>query len=384
MDQKRLFAAIALSIGILLLFDLWNRPTREAQQEAIRQQQAAQQAQQSQAPVPLPAAPAGSAAVPSATAAPDAARGPEQRVRIENPRLQGSISLRGARLDDLVLKGYHETVDRNSPLVRLLAPRGEAQPYFVQWGWTAADGRTAVPTPETDWTAEGGALAPGQPLTLRWDNGQGQEFRIRFELDQNYVLTATQAVRNTGTEPAQVLPWSRIRRDRTPQVEGFFILHEGFTGVLGGRLHEWTYSDAKEEAVRRRGPAFEQESTGGWAGLSDKYWLTALTPADQGTAIRAAYRHIPDAGQDRWQVDLAAAAAQTAAPGGEAVLATRLFAGAKEVNLLDEYAARYNIPDFDKAVDFGWFYFLTKPFFHALHFRACCSATSAWPSWSSR
>ncbi|HZF74551.1 MAG TPA: membrane protein insertase YidC, partial [Acetobacteraceae bacterium] len=316
MDQKRLFAAIALSIGILLLFDLWNRPTREAQQEAIRQQQAAQQAQQSQAPVPLPAAPAGSAAVPSATAAPDAARGPEQRVRIENPRLQGSISLRGARLDDLVLKGYHETVDRNSPLVRLLAPRGEAQPYFVQWGWTAADGRTAVPTPETDWTAEGGALAPGQPLTLRWDNGQGQEFRIRFELDQNYVLTATQAVRNTGTEPAQVLPWSRIRRDRTPQVEGFFILHEGFTGVLGGRLHEWTYSDAKEEAVRRRGPAFEQESTGGWAGLSDKYWLTALTPADQGTAIRAAYRHIPDAGQDRWQVDLAAAAAQTAAPGG--------------------------------------------------------------------
>lgn len=375
MDQKRLFAAIAVSIGILLLFDLWNRPTREAEQQRLQQQRTAQQAAAPAAEVPVPAAPAGTA-VPAAPGVPGATlqeatplRAPEQRIAVENPtRVLGSISLRGARFDDVVLKGYHETVDRNSPLVRLFAARGSEHPYFAQWGWSAADGRTRVPDADTDWTADGTALAPGRPVTLRWDNGQGQEFRIRLELDQDYMVTAQQSVLNRGTEAVQVLPWARIRRERTPQIAGFFILHEGFTGVLDGRLHEWTYSDAREEAQRRRGPAFEQESTGGWVGITDKYWLAALTPVDQSTRIRAAYRHVLDGGQDRWQVDVAPPAAQVVAQGAEAGLATRLFAGAKEVALLDGYMNRYGIVDFDKAIDFGWFYFLTKPFFHVLHF----------------
>jgi YidC/Oxa1 family membrane protein insertase len=376
MDQKRLFAAIAFSIGILLLFDLWNRPTREAEQRA-QQQRTAEQAAAPAAEVPLPAAPAGTAApaapsgVPGAVTAQAATplRAAEQRIAVENAnRVQGTISLRGARFDDLVLKGYHETVDRNSPLVRLLAQRGSEHPYFAQWGWSAADGRTRVPDADTDWTADGARLAPGQPVTLTWDNGQGQEFRIRLELDEDYMIVARQSVVNRGAEAVQVLPWARIRRERTPQTAGFFILHEGFVGVLDGRLHEWTYSDAKEEAQKRRGPAFEQEATGGWVGITDKYWLTALTPADQSTRIRAAYRHVADGGQDRWQVDVATPAAQVVAPGAQAELATRLFAGAKEVALLDGYMERHGIADFDKAIDFGWFYFMTKPFFHVLHF----------------
>jgi YidC/Oxa1 family membrane protein insertase len=371
MDQKRLIAAIALSIGILLLFDLWNRPAREAEQRRLEQQRTTQQAQAPAPDVPVPAAPGGAAPAP-AEAAPQAqaaARATEQRLPVENPsRLQGSLNLRGARLDDLVLKGYHETVDRNSPLVRLFAPRLAEQPYFAQWGWTAADGRTRVPDNDTDWTAEGARLAPGAPVTLRWDNGAGVEFRLRYELDELYMLTVRQEVANRSGEPIQVLPWARVRRERTPQVAGFFILHEGFTGVLEGRLHEWTYSDARDEANRRRGPAFEQESTGGWIGFTDKYWLAALTPAEQTTRIRAAYRHVSDGGQDRWQVDLATPAALSVAAGAEAGFATRLFAGAKEVSVLDGYAARLGILDFDKAIDFGWFYFLTKPFFHVLHF----------------
>jgi YidC/Oxa1 family membrane protein insertase len=378
MDQKRLFAAIALSIGILLLFDLWSRPGREAEQRA-QQQRTAQQAATPSADVPLPAAPAGApaAAVQVAPGTPGTSaqvatplRAAEQRISIENPnRVQGSISLRGARFDDVVLKGYHETVDRNSPLVRLFASRGSDHPYFAQWGWSAADGRTRVPDADTDWTADGTSLAPGRPVTLRWDNGQGVEFRIQVELDQDYMVTARQSVLNRSAEPVQVLPWARLRRERTPQIAGFFILHEGFTGVLDGRLHEWTYSDAKEEAQKRRGgPAFEQESTGGWVGITDKYWLAALTPVDQATPIRSAYRHVSDGGQDRWQVDVATPAAQTIAPGAEAGLATRLFAGAKEVAQLDAYMERYGIVDFDKAIDFGWFYFMTKPFFHVLHF----------------
>ncbi|WP_137180968.1 membrane protein insertase YidC [Roseomonas sp. AR75] len=370
MDQKRLFAAIALSIGILLLFDLWSRPEREAQQARLEQQRTAQQA----APAPsaaTPAAPASSAAAPGTTtgAAAATATTPEQRLAVENPtRVRGTVNLRGARFDDLVLKRYHETVDRNSPLVRLLAPRSDGHPYFTQWGWSAADGRTAVPGPDTDWTVEGGPLAPDSPVTLRWTNETGQEFRIRLEIDADYMITATQTVANRGTQAVELLPWTRIRRERTPQTAGFFILHEGFTGVLGGRLHEWTYADAKEEAQRRNGPAFEEETAGGWAGFSDKYWLTALTPADQSTRVRTAYRWVSELGQDRWQVDMTLPAAQAVAPGAEAAFATRTFAGAKEVNLLDAYEERYGILDFWKAIDFGWFWFLTKPFFAVLHF----------------
>jgi YidC/Oxa1 family membrane protein insertase len=371
MDQKRLFAAIALSIGILLLFDLWNRPAREAEQARLEQQRQAQQAQQTPAPaVPLPAAPS-VAAAPAAPGQPVAsatpARAEEQRIPVDNARVAGSINLRGARLDDLVLKDHRETVEPNSPPVRLLAPRTNVHPYFGQWGWTAADGRTRVPEQDTDWVAEGARLAPGSPLTLRWDNGQGQEFRIALEIDADYMVTARQSVTNRSAEPIQVLPWTRIRREATPQVAGFFILHEGFVGVLDGRLHEWTYSSARDEAVKRRGPAFEQDSTGGWVGITDKYWLTAITPENQSTPVRSAFRHVND-GADRWQTDMAPPAAVTVAAGAEATFATRMFAGAKEVNLLDAYADRYGIVDFDKAIDFGWFYFLTKPFFHILHF----------------
>jgi YidC/Oxa1 family membrane protein insertase len=369
MDQKRLFAAIAISIGILLFFDLYNRPAREAQIQ--RQQQA--EAVGQQAPRPGPEGPLRT----PTDAAPAAGepRAPAERLPVQGPRVQGSLSLRGARLDDLVLRDYRETTAPDAPLVRMLAPREGGAPYYAQWGWTAADGRTAVPNNETDWRAEGGPLAPGSPVTLRWDNGQGQVFEIALSLDENFMVTAEQRVRNTAAEPISVLPWARVRRERTPPVEGWAVLHEGFTGVLGGRLHEVTYSAAKEEAAKRAGVAFEQESAGGWAGFTDKYWLTALAPVDQSARVRAAYRATQDPGprgpEDRWQVDLAPTGPVQvpagATGGGQAV---RLFAGAKEVYLLDAYEARLGIPDFDKAVDFGWFYFLTKPFFHALHWLA--------------
>jgi len=379
MDQKRLFIAIAISIGILLLFDLWNRPAREAEQRRLEQQRSAQPAAptpgQPAAPVPLPATPgaapvAVAPGVPGQAAATATPLRPEpQRVVVDAPRVAGSLNLRGARLDNLVLKDHRETVDRGSPPVRLLAPRTEPHPYFGQWGWAAADGRTRVPDQETDWTAEGGPLAPDRPVTLRWDNGEGQEFRIHLEIDADYMLLARQTVVNRGSEPVQVLPWARIRREATPQTAGFYILHEGFVGVLDGRLQEWTYSAARDEANKRRGPAFEQESAGGWAGFTDKYWLTALTPEDQATRIRTAFRHVND-GADRWQVDIATPAPVTVAPGAESTLGSRLYAGAKEVALLDAYEARYGILDFWKAIDFGWFWFLTKPFFHILHFIA--------------
>ncbi|MDW8397497.1 MAG: membrane protein insertase YidC [Acetobacteraceae bacterium] len=371
MDQKRLFVAIALSIAVLLLFDMFLRPERQQVQQATRTAQ--------QAPaegVPLPAGPGGMTAqgAPApAEAAP--ARPPARRVQIETPRLLGAINARGARLDDLTLRDFRETLDRNSPLVRLLAPRDTREPYFVQWGWTAADGRTRVPDGETDWEVEGGPLTVGRAVTLRWDNGGGVTFEIALSVDENFLFRAEQRVINRTDQPVVVLPWSRIRREVTPHVEGFFILHEGFVGVIDGRLQEWTYTQLRDEANRRRGLRDEAErvraafeGTGGrsWAGFTDKYWLAALI-GDGPQPMRFAFRHIRDGAADRWQVDMATPEPVTIAAGATGTLGSRVFAGAKEVLLLDAYRDRYGITDFDKAVDFGWFYFLTKPFFYALH-----------------
>ena len=369
MDNKRLLAAIAISIGILLLFDVYNRPSRDAQRQA--QQQAGQQAAQTQtSPVPIPQAntalnPAGVASASPTEGAPTT---PAPRLRVESPRVEGSINLRGARADDLVLRDYRETILPGSPLVRVLAPREDSHPYFAQWGWTAADARTPVPGPDTDWTADGPRLTPATPVTLRWENGAGLRFEIALALDADFMLTAEQRVVNMGAEAATVLPWARIRRERTPQVAGYYILHEGFIGVVDGRLRETTYADAKSAgaATGRNGTAFEAEGPGGWAGFTDKYWLTALLPADQAGRARTTFRHSAEGGADRWQVDLVPPAPLAAAPGATAAFATRLFAGAKEVHLLDSYRDRLRIADFDKAIDFGWFYFLTKPFFYAL------------------
>jgi YidC/Oxa1 family membrane protein insertase len=171
---------------------------------------------------------------------------------------------------------------------------------------------------------------------------------------------------NSGTETVSVLPWARVRREHTPVVAGFYILHEGFVGVLGGRLVETTYKSGKSEAESRRGVVMEQETGGGWAGFTDKYWLAAINPVDAAQPLKATWRHVTEGGQDRWQADFATPAPQSIAAGATATLGTRVFAGAKEVHLLDSYRDRLGVTDFDKAIDFGMFYFLTKPFFYAL------------------
>ncbi|MBX9702449.1 MAG: membrane protein insertase YidC, partial [Acetobacteraceae bacterium] len=207
-------------------------------------------------------------------------------------------------------------------------------------------------------------------VTLRWDNGQGVVFEIAIALDENYMLTAEQRVRNTGAEPVQLQPWARIRREHDPPNTNLFIVHEGFTGVMEGRLRELSYSDAKSEAQKRGaaggGAALEAELNAGWLGITDTYWLTALTPVDATLRWRGTYRYVPEGGQSRFQADLTPVGPVTVAPGATAALSTRLFAGAKEVHLLDRYRDQLNITDFDKAIDFGWFYFLTRPFFFAL------------------
>ncbi|HEX3347093.1 MAG TPA: membrane protein insertase YidC [Acetobacteraceae bacterium] len=367
MEQKRLITAIGISVAILVLFQLvMPHPQRPQPNATASLSDTATPTPNAHAPQPsdtLGATPsdAGTAPVPPPENAP--------RVQIFAPAVQGSISLMGARLDDLVLRDYRETIQPDSPLVRLLAPRRDPQPYYVQFGWTAAGG-VKVPDPNTTlWTASAGELSPAKPVTLSWDNGNGQTFQIEFAIDDHYMFTVNQRVRNTSGTPVEVYPWSRIRRDYTPQVAGYYILHEGLLGVVDGTLKEMKYSTAKEEGAKKNGLAYSATTLDSWAGITDKYWLTSLIP-DPAVKTTLAFRDTttevegkPSAG---YQVDYVTDAPQQVAGGAEAAETTHLFAGAKVVRLLDTYESEYKIPNFDKAVDFGWFYFLTKPFFFAI------------------
>ncbi len=355
MDQNRLFIAIAISIAILLGFQLiLPKPVPPA---AV---QATQTTPTNQTPRPTgdPAAPGTQPmAVPAPRDVP--------RLRVVASRVQGSVNLMGARLDDLVLREYHEQVDPASPLVRLLEPRADPQPYYVQFGWTADTEGTKVPDLDALWTASAPELTERTPVTLSWDNGAGLVFEIVLSVDDYYLFTAEQRVRNTGGTPVALHPWSRIRRDYKPETAGYYILHEGMLGVLEGKLQEQTYDTAKSESEKRKGPSLDVGTTGGWAGITDKYWLTALIP-DQATPVKAAFRHTTENASDRYQVDFVTRDPLTAAPGETSVTTTRLFAGAKVVQVLDRYETQLKLPNFDKAIDFGWFYFLTKPIFYAL------------------
>ena len=371
MDQKRLVLAIAISLAILLGFQFLVAPYLP---------------HPAPPPHPVAGAPVGTTPNPSSSTATSAGLGgalpaPEReanrvpanvpRVQIDAKKLSGSISLLGARLDDVTLNDYRETVDPDSPHVQLLEPRSEAQPYYVQYGWTAPPGETVVlPGDNTVWTATGGPLTTGNTVTLSWDNGSGLTFQIAFSVDDNYMFTVRQSVRNATGQPVELLPWSRVRRDYKPVTSGYYILHEGPLGFFDGSLKELTYDKAKSEGDKRGGIAEEATATSGWAGITDKYWLAALIP-DQSAAMRVYFRHIEDAGAvnpDRYQVDYVTRDAMTADPGAETSLESHLFVGAKVVRLLDAYEDQYNLPHFDKAVDFGYFYFLTKPMFFALDF----------------
>jgi len=370
MDNRNLLLAVVLSLAILLGFELiadqlgLRQPVEPEQQTT--QQQSAQQAGSEGGPGPatgdLPSIPGGpepAADQAGQQVSRDQALAAGGRVEIDTPSLSGSISLVGGRLDDLVLKRYHRSIDPASPQIVLLSPPSAPQAYYAGFGWSATGTAVAVPTPETVWQADGDVLAPGRRLTLTWDNGQGLRFERVFEVDPDYLFTVTQRVVNDGDSPVTLSPYSLISRRGTPEILGFYILHEGLIGVFNDTLEEIDYDDLQDDG------AITRESRGGWLGITDKYWLVSLIP-DQSRPIAARFLHRLDNGVDKYQTDFLYDG-QAIPAGATAEVTSRLFAGAKVVELLDRYQETNGIPLFDRAVDFGWFYFLTKPLFYALH-----------------
>ncbi len=353
-DQKNLLLAIVLSIAVLFVFQALfpteppPPPPPSATDEDGRPEPGA-------VPVPMLSVPADRSEVLA-----ESARFPINPGR-DRGRVSGSIALQGLRLDDLTLLGYMQEVGGSEEIV-LLSPAGGPMPYFAEFGWVnAAGGSVGVPDSDSIWVSEDGKrLDAGEPVTFRWINEVGVEFRQTLELDENYLFKVTLSVANPTAEELALHPFGFVRREELPDLVGFYILHEGPLGVFNETLEEFDYDDLLGEAPE----VFE--STGGWIGITDKYWLTALMP-DRTSDVRARFSASdrPDDGE-RYQVDFLGPA-MTVPAGGLATYATHFFAGAKEVDLLDGYRDALEIPLFDRAVDFGWFYPITKPLFYVLH-----------------
>ncbi|KQI67089.1 insertase [Loktanella sp. 3ANDIMAR09] len=357
-QNKNLILATALSFGVILVWFLLFPPP--AQSPAALEDATAQM---EEAAVP------NAALTDSGVTAPTDASADAPRVPIATPEMDGSISLLGGRIDDIKLTRYREEVDPDSPQVTLLSPAGTPDAYFASFGWAAVTGVDAanVPGPDTLWSLENGeTLTPDSPITLAWDNGAGQIFRTEIAVDDKFMFDVTQSVENTGTAEIAIRPYGLIRQYGIPSdVENFFILHEGLVRMTDGELEETKYGNIEDYNIDpAEGTNAERlDVTGsGWIGYTGHYWMTTLIPQD-GTPFRSTSKYFPS--RDIFQAEAVQMPVNVAA-GASATVTTQLFAGAKEWEAIRDYE-RAGVLNFVDSIDWGWFFFLTKPIFWVLH-----------------
>jgi YidC/Oxa1 family membrane protein insertase len=360
-NQRNLILAVVLSAALLFGWDfamsrLYPEPAGPLQ--PVTQQQAdtpGERAQGAAAPVST----ADGAPIDAADTVPqqrdlETELAAADRVRIDAPQVAGSINPVGARVDDIVLKTHRQSVDEDSGPVRLFAPAGTPAQQFAQFGWVGEG--IDLPDARTVWQAEGGPLAPGNPVTLTWNNGEGLLFTIRFAIDEHYMLTAEQTVANTSGAPVIAQAYAFLNRTSRTADPDTWNVHSGPIGTFGGTVDfDWDYDDVAEAG--RASP----QGAPGWLGFTDIYWLAALVPQDDARAS-ADFRGL---GGEQFRADLIYDPV-TVADGRQVTRTTRLFAGAKESAVLDTYEEA-GIPKFGLAIDWGWFRWFEKPIFWLLN-----------------
>lgn len=388
LDQRNMIVAIVVSAAILFGWQFFIEGPR---QESIRAEQEAAAARQMPAggvpgqpvadaggiPAPLTAPsndglsvpqPGNLGAAPMAAleASADARAGAiesDPRVTIDAPRVRGSINLKGGLIDDLTLTDYFEELGPDSPEIVMLSPSGTEHGYFANFGFTGLNApQGTFPDMNTVWTADRSSLSPGTPVVLSWENGMGQIFRLIYEVDENFLITVNQEIENFSSNALQAYTYGLIKRTGHPEVTGFYILHEGLLGVLDDSLEEIDYDDGDLVDTG----SIRYTSKGGWLGITDKYWLAALIP-DQSLDMTASFSRVVSNSRENFQSDFLSDAVSVN-PRMTYSVTHRLFAGAKEVEILDSYEANFGIDKFDLAIDWGWFYFLTKPLFWLIAF----------------
>jgi len=388
-EHKNTILAVLLSLLVIIgwqYFIGYPQMERQRQEAQLKQQSQPQptspqsatqpatpQSNAGQSPTPeVPGTPkAGAPSALAQTASRERAIASSPRIAIETPQLGGSIDLRGGRIDDLTLTQYRAETDPNSPPIVLFSPSGAPDAFYAEFGWVpAAGGNAAMPGPDTVWKQQGsGALGVGRPVTLTYDNGQGLVFTRTIAVDEHYLFTVKENVANNTGNTVTLFPYALISRHGTPQVQGYYILHEGLIGVMGDQgLQELTYKkieDAKSQTW---------DVTNAWLGITDKYWAATLLP-DTDAKVRARFSAGEAGGLKTYQTDYLLQP-QTIAPGATGSANARLFAGAKEVSVVGidfpfgpgGYNQALQLNHFDLLIDWGWFYFITKPMFLALDF----------------
>ena len=372
-DNKNLFLAIGLSLLVIIGWNwFYGVPQIDKARQTQSQLQSGGQPPGAPPNATTPASPGSQAdnsglppslgGAPEAHKTRDAALADSPRVKIDTKALAGSISLKGGRIDDVSLKGYRETPDANSPHIVLLSPPGSPQPYFAETGFVGQPGSSvALPKPDTLWQADSNELTETKPVTLTWDNGQGLLFQRTISVDPQYMFTVKDTVENKGGSAVSLYPYAFVRRIGTPAVSGYAVLFEGMLGIVGdSRIQELKYDAVAKEPQGTR----VLDGTGGWLGFTDKYWASAVIP-DQNQPFTGRFSET-GADQKTYQTDVLDKKGRTIDPGTSTEVTTRVFAGAKEVTAIDNYQTGLGIKNFDLMIDWGWFYFITKPLFRLI------------------
>jgi YidC/Oxa1 family membrane protein insertase len=366
-NNRNFFITIALSVLILTLWQVfYMNPRIESQREAARIEAEREQDKKAadgttpgtQTPPAqqgtIPSTPGADGAAPAGRAQALATTG---RVKIDTPSLGGSINLTGARLDDLRLKHYRETVDPTSPEIELLNPAALPTGYYAEIGFVGGAEAGTLPGPETVWSVEGNpTLTPSSPLTLTYTNDKGLTFRRTISVDDRYMFTVTDTVENSASAPVTLSNYGRVTRFDKPAVASSYVLHEGLIGVTGEEgLQEHKYSSIEKDRQVTPG-----KSTDGWLGITDKYWAVTIVPTEK-QPFQPRFAYFED-GRPRYQSDFLTDPI-TVAAGQSATLESEIFAGAKEVGTINAYEKDRDIRRFDLLIDWGWFHFITKPMF---------------------
>jgi YidC/Oxa1 family membrane protein insertase len=348
MENKNVLAAVVLSTVIIMMWQFWYG-------EPVPQNQNQEQVQEQQLKGDKPLAPAISQKKIETKLTRSDAINEGDRLIIENKNIKGSISLTGALIDDLTLKNYNQENNSNTKKVILLNPKKYEQAYFLETGW-ATSGNEIVPDNQSKWSVKGNkVLSPNNPVTLEWENGNGLTFIKKFNIDDQYLITVNEEVKNTSTQTVSLFHYAQVTRQQKPDVQNFYILHEGLIGVVDESLNEENYDDVQDKKKSYTGSK-------GWVGITDKYWLTAVVP-EKGKNFNAEFFY-----DKAFKANYIITDPTVINVNQTGSNTSSLFIGAKEVSIVDGYAENLGFHKFDLAIDWGWFHFFTKPLFFVIDY----------------
>ena len=352
MENRNVIIAVILSTAILIGWSMFFENTDEAQRKRLE----IQGKTETQTNIQKPETPQTGKILPTKAISRSDALKESDRVFIENSNLSGSISLRGALIDDIILKNYRETLDKSSKPIVVLSPKKSEDGYFVESGWATTKSDVKVPDNNSVWQIrEGKKLTPASPVTLEWNNREGVVFSKKIELDDKYLFKITETIRNEKSKTIELFHYSQITKNTKPNTENFYILHEGLIGVVDKNLKEETYSTIEKEKKTYTGKS-------GWFGITDKYWMSAIIP-ESGKSFKGEYSFA-----NSYKANFIISEPTIANPQKSTSNTLKIFIGAKEVYPIDNYTEKEKIDRFDLSIDWGWFYFITKPLFFVIDY----------------